>query len=216
MNGNNCILTRQNKMNCELMLTYDTPALRQTGSRNLTAQKTLPTICGTYMKLVTKYQISAINSCKKSPISLITTSSFVLKWLANNILAFTAQYESEFFSPVSHKEVRNWNLLKRCCIWSLLASHFKTNEEVVIRLIGDFLLADIQDTLSYFFPRNRFVSHKICVDTVQNINSSIFGKKNLSQVDKSECLPQMHHKWALAHSSSCFVLLICNCCRHLR
>jgi hypothetical protein len=42
---------------------YDTPALRQTGSRNLTGQKTLPTIWGTYMKLVTKYQISAINSC---------------------------------------------------------------------------------------------------------------------------------------------------------
>jgi hypothetical protein len=45
------------------MLTYDTPALRQTGSRNLTGQKTLPTIWGTYMKLVTKHQISAINSC---------------------------------------------------------------------------------------------------------------------------------------------------------
>jgi hypothetical protein len=45
------------------MLTYDTPALRQTGSRNLTGQKTLPTIWGTYMKLVTKYQISGINSC---------------------------------------------------------------------------------------------------------------------------------------------------------
>ena len=54
-----------NKMNCELMLTYDTPALRQTGSRNLTGQKTLPTIWGTYMKLVTKYQISAINSCSE-------------------------------------------------------------------------------------------------------------------------------------------------------
>ena len=52
-----------NKMNCELMLTYDTPALRQAGSRNLTGQKTLPTIWGTYMKLVIKYQISAINSC---------------------------------------------------------------------------------------------------------------------------------------------------------
>ena len=50
-------------MNCELMLTYDTPALRQTGSRNLTGQKMLPTIWGTCMKLVTKYQISAINSC---------------------------------------------------------------------------------------------------------------------------------------------------------
>jgi hypothetical protein len=54
---------RLNKMNCELMLTYDTPALRQTESRNLTGQKTLPTIWGTYMKPVTKYQISAINNC---------------------------------------------------------------------------------------------------------------------------------------------------------
>ena len=50
-------------MKCELMLTYNTPALRQTGCRNLTGQKTLPTIWGTYMKLVTKYQISGINSC---------------------------------------------------------------------------------------------------------------------------------------------------------
>ena len=52
-----------NKMNCELMLTYDTPALRQTGSRNLMGPKTLPTIWGTDMKLVTKYQICVINSC---------------------------------------------------------------------------------------------------------------------------------------------------------
>ena len=52
----------KNKMNCELMLTYDTPALQQTGSRNLTGQKTLPMIWGTYMNLVTKYQISAIDS----------------------------------------------------------------------------------------------------------------------------------------------------------
>jgi hypothetical protein len=56
-------IVSSNKMNCELMLTYDIPALRQTGSRNLTDQKTLPTIWGTYMKLVTKYQISAINIC---------------------------------------------------------------------------------------------------------------------------------------------------------
>ena len=60
----------QNKMNCELMLTYDTPAYmfnvykkqpsRQTG--NLMGQKTLTTKWGTYMKLVTKYQIPVINS----------------------------------------------------------------------------------------------------------------------------------------------------------
>jgi hypothetical protein len=38
-----------NKMNCELMLTYATPALRQTGSRNLMGPKTFPTICRTYI-----------------------------------------------------------------------------------------------------------------------------------------------------------------------
>jgi hypothetical protein len=35
----------------------------ETGNRNLTGPKTLLTIWGNYMKLVTKYQISAINSC---------------------------------------------------------------------------------------------------------------------------------------------------------
>ena len=54
------LTTIRNKINCELMLTYDTPALRQTGSRNLTGPKTLPTIWVTYVKLLTKYQISAI------------------------------------------------------------------------------------------------------------------------------------------------------------
>jgi hypothetical protein len=52
-----------NKMNCELMLTYHIPAIRQTGSRNLTGPKMLSTIWHTYMKLVTKYQIPVINSC---------------------------------------------------------------------------------------------------------------------------------------------------------
>jgi hypothetical protein len=42
---------------------YKNQQSRQTGSRNLMGSKTLPTIWGTYMKLVTKYQISAINSC---------------------------------------------------------------------------------------------------------------------------------------------------------
>ena len=57
----------------EEIITYDTPAYmfnvyknqlsRKTGSRNLTGPKMLPTIWHTYMKLVTKYQISTINSC---------------------------------------------------------------------------------------------------------------------------------------------------------
>ena len=41
---------------------YKNQQNRQTGSRNLMGPKTLPTIWGTNMKLVTKYQISAINS----------------------------------------------------------------------------------------------------------------------------------------------------------
>jgi hypothetical protein len=41
---------------------YKNQLSRQTGSRNLTGPKTLPTIWYTYMMLVTKYQISAINS----------------------------------------------------------------------------------------------------------------------------------------------------------
>jgi hypothetical protein len=41
---------------------YKNQLSQQTGSRNLTGPKMLPTIWYTYMTLVTKYQISAINS----------------------------------------------------------------------------------------------------------------------------------------------------------
>jgi len=41
---------------------YEKQLNPQKGSRNLTGPKTLPTIWHTYMKLVIKYQISAINS----------------------------------------------------------------------------------------------------------------------------------------------------------
>ena len=44
---------------------YKNQQSRQTASRNLMGPKTLPTIWGTYMTLVTKYQISAINSCEE-------------------------------------------------------------------------------------------------------------------------------------------------------
>jgi hypothetical protein len=42
---------------------YKNQLSRQTGSRNPMGSKRLPTIWGIYMKLVTKYQISTINSC---------------------------------------------------------------------------------------------------------------------------------------------------------
>jgi hypothetical protein len=49
--------------NVHMFNVYKDQLSRQTGSRNLTDPKTLPTIWYTYMMLVTKYQISAINSC---------------------------------------------------------------------------------------------------------------------------------------------------------
>jgi hypothetical protein len=72
-----------NKVNCELMLTYDTPALWQTGSKNLTGQKTLPTIWGTYMKLVTKYQISAIKIVPSPTIkdSILVSRNFLFYFI---------------------------------------------------------------------------------------------------------------------------------------
>ena len=48
--------------NAYMFNVYKNQLSRQTGSRNLTGPKTLPTIWYTYMTLVTKYQISAINS----------------------------------------------------------------------------------------------------------------------------------------------------------
>ena len=59
---NNCLEKCDGK--CAYMFNvYKKQLSPQTGSRNLTDPKMLPTIWGTYMKLVTKYQISAINSC---------------------------------------------------------------------------------------------------------------------------------------------------------
>ena len=49
--------------NVHIFSTCKNQLSRQTGSRNLTGPITLPTIWHTYIKLVTKYQISAINSC---------------------------------------------------------------------------------------------------------------------------------------------------------
>ena len=59
------IVAEKNAMKNEHIMfnVYKNQQNRQTGSRNLMGPKTLPTIWGTYMKLETKYQISAINGC---------------------------------------------------------------------------------------------------------------------------------------------------------
>ena len=71
------IQSNSNKMNCELMPTYDTSALRQIGSRNLTGQQALSTIWDTYMKLVTKYQIPVINNCLENATKNVHIQMYV-------------------------------------------------------------------------------------------------------------------------------------------
>jgi hypothetical protein len=84
--------TETNKMNCELMLAYYTPALRQTGSRNLTGKKTLPTIWGTYIKLVTKYQIKLVTKYQVSAMYFsipVTLIFFVSVFLQSYVFCFS-------------------------------------------------------------------------------------------------------------------------------
>jgi hypothetical protein len=58
---------------------YKNQQSRQTGSRNPMGSKTLPTIWGTYMKLVTKYQISAIKR-QKSDIWSQASYRYPISW----------------------------------------------------------------------------------------------------------------------------------------
>ena len=91
------------------MLTYDTPAYmfnvyknqpsQQTGSRNLMDPKTLPTIWGTYMKLVTKYQIPVINSfwekCDEKCAYMLNVYKSQLSWQtgSRNLTGQKASYK---------------------------------------------------------------------------------------------------------------------------
>ena len=92
---------RINKMNCELMLTYDTPAYmfnvhknqpsRQTGSRNLMGPKTLTTIWGTYMKLVIKQDVARYVVLRIPPLVHLCQIWFILKqqWTIEEISIFS-------------------------------------------------------------------------------------------------------------------------------
>ena len=89
-------------MNCELMLTYDTPAYmfnvyknqpsRQTGSRNLMGLKTLTTIWGTYMKLVIKQDVARYVVLRiPPPLVHLCQIWFILKqqWTIQEISIFS-------------------------------------------------------------------------------------------------------------------------------
>jgi hypothetical protein len=59
----------KNKMNCELMLTYDTPAPLQTGNGNLTGQKTLP-----------RYGVPTYDKLRPQILSVVSTANSSLRF----------------------------------------------------------------------------------------------------------------------------------------
>jgi hypothetical protein len=117
---------------------------RQTGSRNLTGQKTLPTIWHTYMKLMTKYQIPVINSClekcdekwtymfnvyknqqsrqtgrrnltgpKMLPTIWYTYMTFVTKYQISAINSYWENCDEKYVGRMEGQEVEIWRVQKR-------------------------------------------------------------------------------------------------------
>jgi hypothetical protein len=112
----NCTFCKFNKMNCGLMLTYDTLAYmfnvyknqpsRQARSRNLMGPKTLTTIWGTYMKLLTKYQIPVISLSHfalKSREREVKSPCFYYVWWALQALYRYAILWEAFLGSASKK-----------------------------------------------------------------------------------------------------------------
>jgi hypothetical protein len=97
---------------------YKNHLSRQTGSRNLAGPKTLPTIWGTYMKLVTKYQISTIKLLRKMRRKISWTDGRTDGKIGkfNRLLARCCR---SFFTTTVYK------YLTTSCIWSCLMSYFK-------------------------------------------------------------------------------------------
>jgi hypothetical protein len=86
---------------------------RQTGSRNMMGPKTLPTIWGTYMKLVIKYQISALNSCWEKWDYMSDLVGFYTHWTYMHIFRhiFLSNYwwqKSDIWSQASYRYTILW------------------------------------------------------------------------------------------------------------
>jgi hypothetical protein len=94
---------------------YTNQLSRQTGSRNLTGPKTLPTIWHTYMKLVTKYQIPVINSCWEKYESVFWPVRFLLPVCRLSWFLYTLNIYAHFSSHFSHQ-------LLMAEIWYLVTS----------------------------------------------------------------------------------------------
>jgi hypothetical protein len=126
---------------------YKNQQNRQTRSRNLMGPKTLPMIWGTYMKFVTKYQISAINSCwekcdEKWAYMFNVYTQFILFPTANDLN--TNQIHNEKFNYIKFWCDLNIIIRIECILlkfyWgmkALIELHFQHNVVVEARASSD-------------------------------------------------------------------------------
>ena len=122
---------------------YKNQLSRQTGSRNLTGPKMLPTLWHTYMKLMTKYQIPVINSClekcdekwtymfnvyknqqsrqtgrrnltgpKTLPTIWYTYMTFVTKYQISAINSYWENCDEKYVGRMEGQEVEIWRIQK--------------------------------------------------------------------------------------------------------
>jgi hypothetical protein len=130
-----------NKMNCELMLTYDTPALRQTGSRNLTRPKTL----------------------RRSIFVFSPSGSYILSFVNHND-SFTSLW---ILSPCTWSIPKT---LKLSTLWSIWQKWFATGSSIFPVCIFEKLVACVdtkyhpfvQHIYSYYILYRRFSILHLC------------------------------------------------------
>ena len=115
---------------------YKNQLSQQTGSRNLMGPKTLPTIWYTYMTLVTKYQISAINSywekCNEKYLgrtdrgkTIYPPPQFVKHWNNSATIPFFCTTPTIFQNINNTSKILSWFLpkcVKNFVVWEFCSS----------------------------------------------------------------------------------------------
>jgi hypothetical protein len=157
---------------------YKNQQIRQTGSRNLMGPKTLPTIWGTYMKLVTKYQISAINSCWEK-----CDEKLVFIHIERHIfLSNYWQQKSDIWSQGSYRYPISWEaFLDPSDSYFLIANFVDFDTHWTYMLI--FRRIFLSNYLWSLWPNIRFLPSTV---TEKNVTKNILDGWKDSQTDRGK------------------------------
>jgi hypothetical protein len=137
---------------------------RQTGSRNLTGPKMLPMIWGTYMKLVTKYHISAINSCwEKCAEKYLGTDPSDSYFLFADLVGF---YTHWTYMHIFHRIFLSNYWWQESDIWPQASYRYAILWEAFFRPVR-FLISVIQNVCSMCIKINKIDKQEVGIWWVQ-------------------------------------------------